>query len=388
MITISSAEAALKTVYLDVLSQQLNTNVNPVYSKIKQSGENIYGKDIRVAAPFGINSSFKAGTEDGDLPDARNTEFVQFVSTLKNLYGHLEISDKAMRASMSNTGAFVNLLNMEMDSLIRSCNFNLNRMFFGDSHGVLGRTVYSAPSSKTIPMSTAYSFLENMVVDYYQGNTLRTAGLKVVQVIYSDLPTVVFDREFQVYDGGEFCLPGCRHLEMHGLESLYGNHIYGLSASDYPWLNPGEINAGGWLREAELTKAIDTIEIKSGTAPTHIITSQAARKTYADALKKLRQNIDVMTLEGGYTALSFNGIPVIADRFCPLDTAYIININDFKFYQLCDWTWIEGDSGKVLHQNPGKATYSATLVKYADMLCLRPGSQYRLTGIYNFDQDA
>lgn len=34
--------------------------------------------------------------------------------------------------------------------------------------------------------------------------------------------------------------------------------------------------------------------------------------------------------------------------------------------------WIEGEDGKVLKQVAGKPVYTATLVKYAELLCYRP----------------
>lgn len=43
--------------------------------------------------------------------------------------------------------------------------------------------------------------------------------------------------------------------------------------------------------------------------------------------------------------------------------------------------WLEGDNGKVIKQKAGSATYSATLVKYADMICDKPIGQAKLSGI-------
>ena len=85
-----------------------------------------------------------------------------------------------------------------------------------------------------------------------------------------------------------------------------------------------------------------------------------------------------MTLDGGYKALSYAGVPFVADRFVAPGTVYLLNSEDFKLHQLCDWRWLEGESGSVLHQIPGKASYSATLVKYADLLCARPMGQAKL----------
>ena len=86
-----------------------------------------------------------------------------------------------------------------------------------------------------------------------------------------------------------------------------------------------------------------------------------------------------MNLDGGFKALSYSGIPFVADRFVDDKTMYLLNTSDFKLHQLCDWRWIEGEGGTVLHQVANKAVYTATLVKYADLLCERPMGQAKIT---------
>lgn len=88
-----------------------------------------------------------------------------------------------------------------------------------------------------------------------------------------------------------------------------------------------------------------------------------------------------MELAGGYKALSFNGIPVVADRFCPKGNMYFLNTKDFTLNQLCDWQWLTSDDGSVLKQVAGKPVYTATLVKYAELLCSRPYAQGLLKDI-------
>lgn len=43
--------------------------------------------------------------------------------------------------------------------------------------------------------------------------------------------------------------------------------------------------------------------------------------------------------------------------------------------------WLEGEDGKVLKQVAGKPVYTATLVKYAELICNRPCGQGALLGI-------
>ena len=72
--------------------------------------KDVWGKEVRKLAPYGINGGIGAGAETDALPKAAGNNYVQFVSELKNLYGKIELSDKAIRASENNAGAFVNLL--------------------------------------------------------------------------------------------------------------------------------------------------------------------------------------------------------------------------------------------------------------------------------------
>lgn len=43
--------------------------------------------------------------------------------------------------------------------------------------------------------------------------------------------------------------------------------------------------------------------------------------------------------------------------------------------------WLEGDDGRVIKQVANKPVYTATLVKYADMICDRPIGQAMISGI-------
>ena len=70
MITLTSAENALKTLYLGVVADQLNTAVNPLLARFEKTSSNVWGKEIRKLAPFGINGGIGAGDEDGELPKA------------------------------------------------------------------------------------------------------------------------------------------------------------------------------------------------------------------------------------------------------------------------------------------------------------------------------
>ena len=167
MVTLTTAQDALKIVYLGVLTEQLNIKSNPLLSKINQTSADVFGKEIHKITSYGVNGGVGAGTEDGDLPKAGGNNYVKFISTLKNLYGTIEISDKAIRASESSAGAFVNLLNAEMEGLIKSSNFNLGRMLYGDGTGVLTKTYEHIGGNNYIIPESIQNFVEGMKVSIY-----------------------------------------------------------------------------------------------------------------------------------------------------------------------------------------------------------------------------
>ncbi len=385
MVTLQSAENALKTVYLGVVSNQLNTNANPLLGKIKQTSKDVWGKEVRKLAPYGINGGIGAGAETDALPQAAGNNYVQFISDLKNLYGKIELSDKAIRASQNNVGAFVNLLNDEMEGLIKASSFNFGRMLFGDGTGLLA-TITNVDESKVLTCDSVRNLIEGMVIDIYNQDTKVTGGHRITYVDRVNKKVhVTFPSTFgeTISNGYTIYVQNSKGYEISGLGKIFSNSdtLYGVSRKEYPWLSPYTKTDAGEISDSLIQSAIDFLEEVSGSSINYIACSSKVRRAYQEYLGAYRRNIDVMELAGGYKALTYNGIPVVADRFVEDDAMYLLNTDDFTLHQLCDWKWLEGEDGKVLKQNAGFPTYTATLVKYAELVCDKPNGQAKISGI-------
>lgn len=387
MVTVNSADKALKTLYLGVVSEQLNTEINPLLAKIKQTTADVWGKEVRRVASYGINGGIGAGTETGDLPAAAGNNYEQFVSTLKNLYGTIEISDKAMRASQNDAGAFVNLLNAEMEGLLKASVFNFGRMLFGDGTGVLS-TVLGISNNNVVTVSNVKNFIEGMVVDFVSelGDPTSVVGRRITAVDRQNGTIVVTGtgvNTTNVPTGSNIVVQGSFNQEITGLGSIFKTtgSIYGLSRSTHKWLIPYMKSSVGEISETVIQKAIDYLEENAGSKVNFIVCSSGVKRALQEHLSAYKRNIDIMDLKGGYKAISYNGIPVVSDRFCPNGTMYLLNTDDFVLHQLCDWKWLEGEDGKVIKQVAGKPVYKATLVKYAELICTKPCGQAMLSGI-------
>ncbi len=388
MVTLTSADSALKTLYLGVITEQLNTSVNPLLAKIKQTTQDVWGKEVRRVAQYGINGGIGAGSETGELPVASGNNYDQFVLSLKNLYGTIEISDKAVRASENNAGAFVNLLNAEMEGLLKASSFNFGRMLFGDGTGVLAKVV-SVDESGYVTMDNVKNLVEGMVIDFYAsgGSKISTAvGRKILRIDKKTKTIAVSGSRITsstVPAGSFVCVQGSYKMEITGLGSIFKTEgsLYGLDRASRPWLIPYMKTDVGEITDNVIQTAIDELDENSGSRVNFIICSAGVKRAYQSYLNSYKRNIDVMDLKGGYKAISYNGIPVVSDRFCPEGTMYLLNTDDFVLHQLCDWQWLEGENGKILRQVAGKPAYTATLVKYADLVCTRPSGQAMLSGI-------
>lgn len=108
---ITQANNALKTLYLGVLRDNINNTTDYTFRNIKQATTDVWGKDIIALVE-----------EDG--------KYLQLKSELESIFFTIEISDKAIRASENNTGAFVNLLNAEMERLIKISDNKLSKLLF------------------------------------------------------------------------------------------------------------------------------------------------------------------------------------------------------------------------------------------------------------------
>ena len=388
MVTIQTADNALKSYYLDAVSEALDMKTNPLFAQIKKSTADVLGKDVRKLVRYGVNGGIGAGTETGSLPTAGGNNYVQFVSTLKNLYGTIEISDKAIRASASNEGAFVNLLNDEMSALVRSSSFNFGRMLYGDGSGKLC-SVASVGSNNAITMDSVTAVAEGMIVDFFTADGALITGVtgRVVTAVDRENKIVTVSgttiSSSTVAAGSYITLQHSKDCEITGLGAPFSDSgtLYGVDREEHPWMKPYSRGDVGNIDDSVIQLAIDKIEENSGSKVNFIVCSWGVKRALAAYFNQYKTYTPSMEIQGGYKALSFGGIPVVADRFCPEGTMYLLNTDDFCLHQLCDWQWLEDEDGKILRQVAGKPVYTATLVKYAELICTRPYGQGVLTGI-------
>ena len=380
MVTLNSADSALKSFYLDAITEALNTKINPFLAKVERTSNYVTGKEVRKTMRVGLNGGIAAGEETGDLPTARETKYQQLVAPLKNLYGTIEISDKAVRASANNEGAFVNLVNEEMQSLIKSAQFQFGRMLFGDGTGKVGFV------NETEENWLIVEGVQNFAVGMYVSVDCEDSELQDVAVVEVDYANerISLNTNAEISDalvGCEIYLSGMRENDITGLAAIFNDgDLYGLSKRD-SGMRSYVKTVDDEFDPMIVQQAIDHIEENSGYKVNFIICSWGVRRAIQSYCRDYNIPLKTYKTEEGFTAIDWMGIPLVVDKFCPKGTMYLLNTDSFKICQLCDWQWLEAEDGKILKQVPGKPVYTATLVKYAELICENPAAQGMLTRI-------
>lgn len=329
-----------------------------------------------MAIAKGGMSGVSAGGEGDSLPSPRSNRYYSITLPLKNIYGTIEISDKAIRASADSSGAFVNLLNAEMEGLIADAKANFARMLYGDGSGYIAN-VKRKISKNVIEVDAIKTFYAGMAIEIENSSgNIETTITRIDKAACTI--TVSGNLTDVTLSGGEkIWIKGVIDKEILGLATLFDDEwLYGFKKTSEPFFRPYMLEVpSASLCEEDLVKVIDELEEEADQKVNMILCSYKTKRKIAKLLEGSRQIINTTDIEAGCTSIYINEVPVYADKFCPEGRIYFVNTNDFVLNQLCDWTWLEDESGKVLRQVVGKAAYTATLVKYAELICKKPCGQ-------------
>jgi len=414
MITIESAESALRNIYLDVVVNDINTKTNPFLTMIGKNTKTIHGREIKGTIRYGDAGNVVAGHEDGELPVSTNSKYVEMNVPLKNLYGTFQITDKAIRASQNNAGAFANLLSGEMQNLVSTAQSSLNEMLYGNGFTLLAYTTRHNFGSSTRSFRVPLRFIDNLnvgdVISFYTPNNSRVSvsgGDVVIATVNRDTGECTYNSGSVPVNTRQERLYIIKkdsendNLVLNGIDSIFmqNDKIYNVNTALHRGIKPFVQSTDAPLTEFvkvmtedEVLTFMDGYEDHCQSNPADIIlTHPMIRKAIFENLKNYRSNIDITEMAGGFKGFTFNGIPLYADVKCKGGTLYALSSDSFAMQQLCDWTWLSGDDGSILKQIDGRAAYNATLVKYADLICEKPFLQGKLTGYsvkrWRTDQD-
>ncbi len=125
-----------------------------------------------------------------------------------------------------------------------------------------------------------------------------------------------------------------------------------------------------------MQETFDDVEDAAGKdyGPNLIITTKKLRRKYLNLMQAVRREVNTMTLDGGWKALDYNGIPLMVDKDAIDGEIYFLTTRDLQIYRMSDYEWMQKD-GAVLSRIAGYDAYEAVLFRYAEFGIKRRNSQ-------------
>ncbi len=382
MITLTNADKILRSVYLDAICEEIRTNTSPFLSRIENTSEYLQGKEMIVPCRTGINGGIACMSETANLPEAGNPSYLLFKASLCNIYGNLELTDKVLRVAQGNPASAINVLNSEMDIMLKSAKFQLSRMLFQNGKGILCRfDTHAVANPNMLSVDSTKNLAEGMIVDILNATGVKMSGGYTITAINRSAGTVSIYPSTSDYTGDYMLtIQGSYNNEIYGIPYLFDSSLttlYGNVRAAIPNILPRTYSFGDVTND-NIQEILDNTEEFGGSQPNLLIASYAARRAYLEYLRTNCLNVNHQQIEAGFSSITFNGIPLYVEKFAPDDSVFFVNTNDFKMIQLNDWSWVEGNTNNILNPISGKAAYYATLVKYCNIMCIRPMAQAKL----------
>jgi hypothetical protein len=131
---------------------------------------------------------------------------------------------------------------------------------------------------------------------------------------------------------------------------------------------------GSYLSAREIGQAGDTYVV---------LVNKSLFQKYGDILTAMRRTVDKADLLGGFKGLEFaagdGNVGVFLDYDVPDGEVLIVNLDTWRICQVNDLDWVSGAAGEPLLRLQNTITYQATLVWFANAICLAPGANGRET---------
>lgn len=401
-----------------------------VYIPLNVSRNNSFGARAQTGGLANSSLSY-GGSETLPTPGEQGYDSIQF--QIPEMYGRLIVREKDIKATRNQKGAFVRVLDSEMRHLIRDAKNTLNKYNFGDGTAALasldgfsagtftvfneGHAPGASPSyagqfkgvTATGANNGSYYALRHLevgmpvgVIDVSASTTAvqETAGT-ITSINHSNNTFVVNDTALSMtVADGDILVPA----ELLGgqINSAYNNAQMGLMgivddvdaqgastfqgiASSNSWWQANVLDNSQTLRDISLDlyqQAIDEAEIVGDGEITIFLTTYGIRRETLGLLVADKRFVAPyeMDLDGGFRALSYNGIPIVPDRHAPKHIIFGLDEPTIKFYQMSDFEWMEED-GAVLSRLPGLPAYEATLFLYREMATTDRANNVRIEDI-------
>lgn len=381
--TTDAASAVLKRVYLPGLQAQINTDTI-LMDKLKRvpqhqfRGEKVY---LSARKGLGVTQTINAGNGD-DLPPRTQQDYDALSFDVKEIAHRIAFSAIGLsRTKNAPEGAFIDILEGEMNGARDGIGLELNRQFMGDGSGDLASCTSALTGGSGMQVGSTRFLREGEPVVICSRSAGADAGGGADNTVLSIssgtllilAATATCDSTDSLYHRRSTSTP-IRNTDCFGLGCIVSTG------------NPGVANFGGvdrtangkryWqahaLHNSGTSRPLTTRLLKQGlnlqarsgrrtNANRMGICSDAVALEYGVTLvADKRYPAEFVTLDGGFDALNFAGIPIVWDKDAPEGRLYWLTVDDLMVAEMEPVQFEERD-GSILFRVADKHQFEALL---------------------------
>jgi hypothetical protein len=333
---------------------------------------------------------------------------------VKIMTGAFDISKLAIDATKSSKSAVENALTFQATSLASDFARSANRQFYGDGSGIIGEIIGSVDVGTFTMGPRTASLDDGASIDNYgkvNGDIRPEKYISPGMVIGIGTAAAVKGTVTAVSAGAtagsctvsmgagalaandaifalDASLEGAGSMEFTGirkaLSSTTGTNTYAGVARNVTGWTPqfGSVSEALSLSRME-NSYLSAKEFGQMGDQYAIFMNKTLFKKYGDLLVAMRRETNQTDLLGGWTGLEFAAgagkVGVFLDYDVPDGEVLILNLDSWTITQVDDLTWLEDPNSNSMLRLANKISYQATMVWFANILCLAPAANGRET---------
>jgi hypothetical protein len=393
---LSAASNVLKNFYLGPIREQLN-NSTILLSRLDrdESTQDAYGKNFTVPLHTGRNSSAGIGrADDGAAHTAGKQGYTTITIPNKYLYASIRVTGPTIKATRSKAGAFISAIESEIKGATRDFKRAMNRQLHSDGADALaywtsaddtsGEDVDDGRGNAFIHLQSGktYDLIDASNNSSVLGDSIVvTVGAKAATsyaITWTGTVTGSADGDYLVEeDSLGYQMMGIAGVISNANPTLLSGGLHGIDVTTTNDFWKAQVfGASGTNRSLTLELMQDPlseIAVNSDYSESDVkfmLSNVWVRDKYVALLTANKRFVNTMKLDGGFSGVEFNGIPLVVDPQCRRNRIYYVVPETMKIFRTSDFDWMDED-GNVLTRDPdGKDAYQATMFHYGDLACV------------------
>lgn len=381
-------DAVLKTVLGPKIIELLPTKTKTLDIFEALDAADWGGRYVEYPAMVGRNQGAGWGSEFGAIPAAGRVKHTTVRIPMRYMYFRIALSAQVMKASEGSKNSFASAMELEMRQGIKSVQNQRGRTIMHDGRGVMCLINAASPTGAATlvvdsPGGVAGAtnggrFLNpgDVIAAIAPGTgVLRSTGsLRTVQSISADGTTLTLDAAMSgaAIADNDFIVKAASATITDASDTSYQKEAMGLlglvddgtnlatlhnvNRTTYPIYASGRINVNGGLSADVIQRIIDLADERGDGEISDLIMYQSVRRAYLSLTEGDRRYTagDLSRPDAGTVAakrgrLTFGGIPITEEKYCPYGTIFAVDRMGMKRFVEVPGEWAE-ESGAILKQ--------------------------------------